>query len=96
MSKKGHRSGGKFSRSHTTVIPVAEPVVDTLAKLPGVSRISLGLIQNVPGGERRFKVTPCQGGFKLVLRSSGSIQEIYVYTTQDEETIRAAVAVHFR
>lgn len=80
-NSSGHRSGAKFSASHTTIIPAAEKLLSQLIKHPHVKKISLGII-------RRARVSP---GVKIIslnpttllatVRGSTAIQEIRVYVS---------------
>lgn len=83
MSTKNHRSGGKYSGSHTTVIPAAGIVADIAANLPEVSKISLGFIKaglSSVNGQRRLKITEREGNILLSVRDNASHQELMVYT----------------
>lgn len=75
----GHLSGGKFTGSHTTVIPAAEKLLRIVEKMPEVKKIVLGVIKNVkctPG----VKVVEESPGFLLVtIRGNSSIQQIRIY-----------------
>jgi len=82
-----HRAGGKLTRSHTTLIDAAIPVVELLQAFPAVTKISLGLIKSIGKGPQNLKLMPQVGGWKLVIRGNTSLQEITVYTT-DPEAVR--------
>jgi hypothetical protein len=84
-----HRAGGELTRSHTTLIDAAVPVVDLLQARPEVSKISLGLIKNIGKGSTGLKFHPAVGGWRLVVRGSTSLQEIVVYTSDPAQTKRA-------
>jgi len=79
-----HRAGGKLTRSHTTLIDAAAPLVDFLQDHNDVSKISLGLIKNVGKGQPGLKFHAVTGGWKLVVRGNVSLQEIVVYTGRPE------------
>ena len=83
-----HKSGGKITASHTTIIDAARPIVEAAEKLPEVTKISLGIIKQVgkSGMRRRIKFLPITGGWKLTVRGSASVQEIYVYTGEATST----------
>ena len=42
-----HKTGGKITTSHTSIIDAALPVVEAAEKLPEVTKISLGIIKQV-------------------------------------------------
>ena len=83
-----HRSGGKITASHSSIIDAALPVVAAAEKLPEVSKISLGVIKQVgkSGRRRRIKFLPITGGWKLTVRGSATVQEIFVYTAEAAST----------
>lgn len=81
-----HRQGGKFTGSHTTVTDTAAIVVDAAARDPGVSKISLGLIQSKKNKKRHIKAQEMTGGWKITVCGNTSIQTVYVYTSTPQET----------
>ncbi len=81
-----HRAGGKFTRSHTTLIDAAVPIVDKAEDLSEVSKISLGEIKVIGKGLQNVKFFPINGGWRLVIRGNISRQEIYIYTDDPEKT----------
>lgn len=82
--KKNHRSGGKFSGSHSTVIPAAAILADISSNLPEVTKIAIGFIkaglQSV-SGQRRVKITNRDGNILLSVRDNTSHQELTVYSS---------------
>ncbi len=87
-----HLAGGKLTRSHTTLIDAAVPVVEFLQNRPEVSKISLGLIKVIGKGPQNIKFHTLTGGWKLVIRGNISIQEIVVYTNSPESTREAVIS----
>lgn len=85
-----HRAGGKLTRSHTTIIDAAAPLVDYLQNHDGVSKISLGLIKNIGKGNPGLKFHPVTGGWRVVIRGNVSLQELVVYTS-DPDRVRAGL-----
>ena len=87
--KKGHRSGDKYTGTHTMVIPAAAILADIANKQPEVTKISLGFIKaGLPsaGGVRRAKITERQGNLLIAVRDNTSQQEIAVYTPEMQKT----------
>ena len=80
-SKDRTRAGGKYTGSHTTVIPVAGSVCDVASKCEFVAKISLGII--IPGvhsaGKFRLKISEERAGLKLQVTSNTCKQIIWVY-----------------
>ena len=83
-----HKSGGKITASHSTVIDAAVPIVEAAEKMPDVSKISLGIIKQAGKGrtQRRIKFLPITGGWKLTIRGSTSVQEIFIYSGHPDST----------
>ncbi|MDQ3090009.1 MAG: DUF2103 domain-containing protein [bacterium] len=99
---KNHRSGEKFSGSHTSIIEESGIIVDLLEKIPEVTIISLGLI--TPGLKQakispRLKIREFSGGIALVIRGKSSQQEIRVYTKSvkdvKDELSRSALKLNY-
>jgi hypothetical protein len=84
-----HKSGGKLTRSHTTIIDIAVPVITWIEKDSLVNKISLGIIKKVTVGTPRIKFLPITGGFKMVIRGRISIQEFFIYTKEPDSTQKA-------
>jgi hypothetical protein len=84
-----HRAGGKLTRSHTTLIDAAVPLVDLLQDRDEVTKISLGVIKNIGKGNPGLKFHEVVGGWKVVVRGNVSLQEFVVYTTNPWVTRRA-------
>ncbi len=88
---EGHRSGGKYVASHTTVIPAAAALADIAEKQPEVMKIALGFIKaGLPSiaGKRRAKLTERPGNLLLAVRDNSSMQEVTVYTSDHAKTKR--------
>jgi hypothetical protein len=83
-----HKTGKKITTSHTSIIDAAIPVVEAAEKLPEVTKISLGIIKQVgkSRGQHRVKFQPIVGGWKITVRGSSTVQEIYVYTENATST----------
>lgn len=94
MSTKTTRSGGKFSGSHTTVIPAAGIVADIAAKQDEVTKISLAFINaglRPTKGNRRVKITDEGSRILLAVRDNTSHQKISVIS-QDKQKTKIAIA----
>jgi len=82
------RWSGKLTDTHSTATETAAIVIEALAKLDAVTKISLGAITHIGGGERRLKCLPITGGLKVVVRGSGAVQDLFVYTSDIPATQR--------
>ena len=78
----------KTTSSHTTLTGIARKVVEALHKIEDVSKVSIGIIKTTAskGGKRGIKFLPITGGLKAAVRGSGTVQELYIYTKNPENT----------
>ena len=80
--KKGTRNGEKLTRSHTTVIPAAEPIVDALRTCGAVKKVSLGFISaglSSARGLHRVKISVGETSITLTVRGGTSSQLVHVF-----------------
>ena len=77
---------GKITNSHSTLTGIAEKLVYEAVKSPLISKIGIANITHVGGGRKSLKFLPITGGIKAVVRGSGSVQELYIYTNKPSET----------
>lgn len=91
-----HKTGRKITTNHTSIIDAAIPIVEAAERLPEVSKISLGIIKQVgkSRGQHRIKLLPITGGWKITVRGSSTVQEIYVYT-EDTTGTKTAIEARF-
>lgn len=83
---KGHLSGSKFSRQHTTVIDAAVKPLAAAESLECVSKIVLNVIQGCKTATVGIKCTTIPAGLKVVITGNHSVQTIFVYTSDLELT----------
>lgn len=83
----------KFTKSHTSSIEAAEPILKVLETRPEVTKISLGRIKNGlsnVGGHRRVKITEIgEKALRLAVRGNISHQEVTIFTEEKEKTTKA-------
>lgn len=81
MANKGHRAGGKFVSSHTTLIEAAEAIVDAANQDPDVTKIRLGIIIQSQGStDLRVKFRDEDSGIVLFIHKRCT-QEVRLYTS---------------
>ncbi len=94
MSKYS-RSGGKFTGSHTTLIPVAQIACDIANSLSEVTKISPGFIKaglKSVNGKRRIRFTDeNKSCIRLSVRDNTSYQEVHIYVTNVQAARTAIV-----
>lgn len=82
-------AGGKFNGSHTTAIDGSENIIEGVAKMAEVTKITLGKI-DMAGGHAplRMKIADRPAGAKLTIRAGTFVQEIHIYFTEsDRESV---------
>jgi hypothetical protein len=74
----------KITRSHTSTTDATAEIIKALKKLKEVSKISIGIIKPTTskGGKRAIKFLPITGGIVAIIRGSGTVQELYIYTSE--------------
>ena len=81
ITTKKHRSGGKYTGSHTTVIGEALPLLKLVERHEDIKKISIGVIKNTgrPGSPLRFSVRILENdihGFRVTV-SKGGVRQIF-------------------
>jgi hypothetical protein len=98
MSSKNSRSGGKYSGNHTTVIPAAGMICDSIYDIVSITKISTGYIKaglRSARGKRRVKISNDTDTILITVRDNTSTQEIYVYSNNlktTREEIRSEIS----
>ena len=84
LSKKAsHLAGGKFTTSHSTVIPALVSPARAVEKLPFVSKIALSYITSVQSGSPSMKFFQESPNCILVkVRGRAAIQEVRIYLSE--------------
>jgi hypothetical protein len=89
MASKHNRAGGKFSGTHTSVIPAAATLADAASVLPTVTKIAPGFIKaglRPTRGKRRIKLTVQDAAVFAAVRDNTSHQELAIFTQTPQET----------
>jgi len=75
-----------ITRSHTSTTDATAEIITVLKKLKEVSKISIGIIKPTTskGGKRAIKFLPITGGVVAMVRGSGTVQELYIYTNETD------------
>jgi Predicted metal-binding protein (DUF2103) len=91
-NKKGHVQGSQVSGGHTTLIDGADNVVKKLGVLSWFESVRPGIISAAKGGKlsvtiRRPADTTHVNTMKLIFRTKGSVQEVYLYVRDLEANL---------
>lgn len=92
VTKRRVLKSPKLSRSHSTFIPEARAVIESLKAHPAVTKIALGVID---AGHRRppgLSARDIPAGLKVFVRGSGAVQTLFVYTA-DRVAVRRSLGL---
>lgn len=90
MSK--HLASKKITASHSSATDLAAKVIKILEKQDTIQKITLGVIKpNLKPGPHRIKIIPIQGGIRMAVRSTTSVQQLFVYGGNLENLNRVLV-----
>ncbi len=88
MARTGHATGKHISRSHTTVIGLAEDLAKMLNKSGIVTKVMLGIIDGNCGCKvRKVVISFDQFNLRLSVQQPPSKQELYVSASDREQVI---------
>jgi hypothetical protein len=85
---------GRVVITHSTYLEGLIPLLQQLARTPGVDTVTPAVISRVKGrspGLRLRVSTPIRGGHKLLARRGTSAQEVFVITTANREELQQLV-----
>ena len=86
---------GRVVVTHSTYLEGLIPLLQRLARRPGIDTVTPAVISRVRGRspDLRLRVsTPTIGGYKLVARRGSSAQEVFVVTRWTREQLEQELA----
>jgi hypothetical protein len=91
----GKPTDGRLVWNHSTHIDGLIPILERLCKQEGIQTITPGVIGRVRGHcpkmELRVSV-PIRGGFKVIARQGKTVQEVFILTSLERDTLEMAIA----
>jgi hypothetical protein len=91
-----HAAGGVFTKTHTTVIEAANPILEHTASLAGVTKISIGKIDVIKGRQsstRAVKLIDEGACIRLDITQTRSKQTFWIYTAIDSrQSVKESIA----
>ena len=87
---------GRLVITHSTYVEGLIPVLQRLARQPGIETITPAVIGRVRGRSPRLQLrisTPISGGHKVVARRGSSVQEVFVVTDMSAEALEPLLQV---
>lgn len=96
-NKKGHVHGSQVAGGHTTLIDGADAVVKKLGILSWFESVRPGIISVAKGGKlsvtiRRHADATHVNTVKLIFRTKGSVQDVYLQVRDMEQNLPAVVS----
>jgi hypothetical protein len=96
-NKKGHVHGSQVSGGHSTLIDGADAIVKRLGVLSWFESVRPGVISVAKGGKpsvtiRRHAGATHANTVKLICRTKGSVQEVYLHVRDLERNLPAVVS----
>ena len=82
---------GRVVITHSTYVEGLIPVLQALARQPGIDTITPAVIARVRGRSPKLQLrisAPINGGHKLVARRGSSVQEVFVVTGLSAESLQ--------
>lgn len=100
-NKKGHVHGKNVRGGHSTLIDGADAVVKKLGALSWFESVRPGIISVAKGGKpsvtiRRYADATHVNTLKLIFRTKGSVQDVFLYVREMEANLPAVVGDVFR
>lgn len=90
-SRKSSAESGRLVWNHSTHVPGLIPVLRCLAEQPGIKTVTPGRLSRVRGRTTPLKIkvtVPINGGHKLQARVESSVQEVFVVTELNPDTLQ--------
>lgn len=91
----GHTAGGRVVLNHSTHIPGLIPLLERVARKPGINTITPGVIGRAKGHCPRMQLkvsVPIRGGFKVIARYGKTVQEVFIVTTLNQAELEDALS----
>lgn len=90
-----HQPVGRVVLNHSTHVEGLIPVLEEVARAPGIKTITPGVIGRAKGKtphlSLRVSVT-IRGGFKVVARRGNTVQEVFILTTLEQAQLEEILA----
>lgn len=88
-------TAGRLVWNHSTHLPGLIPILEKLAKYPGIRTVTPAVISNARANSPALKLkisVPTMGGFKLIARKGKTVQEVFVVTSLGKDELERAIA----
>jgi hypothetical protein len=92
----GKPNDGRLVWNHSTHIHGLIPILERLCQQPGIQTVTPGVIGRVKGHAPKMQLrvsVPIRGGYKVIARQGKTVQEVFILTTLDQDSLLGAIAI---
>jgi hypothetical protein len=88
--KANKRKDGRLVWNHSTHLPGLIPILELLCQQEGIHTVTPGVIGRVKGHCPKMQLrisVPIRGGYKVIARQGKTVQEVFILTSLDSQTL---------
>ncbi|MDZ7961166.1 MAG: DUF2103 domain-containing protein [Aulosira sp. DedQUE10] len=92
----GKPNDGRLVWNHSTHIDGLIPILERLCQQDGIQTVTPGVIGRVRGHAPKLQLrisVPIRGGYKVIVRQGKTVQEVFILTTLDQDSLLQAIAI---
>ncbi|MDZ8050294.1 MAG: DUF2103 domain-containing protein [Aulosira sp. ZfuVER01] len=92
----GKPNDGRLVWNHSTHISGLIPILERLCQQHGIQTVTPGVIGRVRGHAPKMQLrvsVPIRGGYKVIARQGKTVQEVFILTTLDRDSLLEAIAI---
>ncbi|OUL19430.1 metal-binding protein [Nostoc sp. RF31YmG] len=92
----GKPNDGRLVWNHSTHISGLIPILERLCQQHGIQTVTPGVIGRVKGHAPKMQLrvsVPIRGGYKVIARQGKTVQEVFILTTLDQDSLLEAIAI---
>ncbi|OUL34475.1 metal-binding protein [Nostoc sp. T09] len=92
----GKPNDGRLVWNHSTHISGLIPILERLCQQHGIQTVTPGVIGRVRGHAPKMQLrvsVPIRGGYKVIARQGKTVQEVFILTTLDQDSLLEAIAI---
>ncbi|OUL20671.1 DUF2103 domain-containing protein [Nostoc sp. 106C] len=92
----GKPNDGRLVWNHSTHISGLIPILERLCQQHGIQTVTPGVIGRVKSHAPKMQLrvsVPIRGGYKVIARQGKTVQEVFILTTLDQDSLLEAIAI---
>jgi hypothetical protein len=92
----GKPNDGRLVWNHSTHLSGLIPILERLCQQDGIQTVTPGVIGRVRGHAPKLQLrisVPIRGGYKVIARQGKTVQEVFILTTLDQDSLLGAIAI---